>query len=311
MMIGPSEPNKQEPEVCNIDVSAALAHPGHKSSSDIAAISYGLWVVLIISGMSSGESGVQTWIDRGKEAYWHLHLTEAAKNFENAVATDLHSDQARLCFGVISLFLYQNGVSEAREKFLDPRSDRTWSRAEMAAEVERIRALIAEQNSTHGKRAEENLLQVLQLDPRNKLGMEYLAALYYAWLDPTSDAFGNRRRLRLADAQRWYKRILEIDPEHKFANYVCGVIGWETVFDLMRSSGTYPRPLRNEEARRSLREQIAPLLDDSTRNLLRSLESRCGRLRHLRPSSDKSCRVGEYAARLGYCSLRLLPDVSR
>jgi AraC-like DNA-binding protein len=116
------------------------------------------------------------------------------------------------------------------------------------------------------------LQQALQLEPRNTLAMEYLAALYYHWLDPKIDSLGNARRSRLTDALHWYERILEIDPPHKFANQACGVIEWERAFELMRSSGSYPRPLPNEEARRSLHAQIAPLLDDSTRNLLRSLE---------------------------------------
>jgi tetratricopeptide (TPR) repeat protein len=229
-------------------------------------------VTLIISSMSFGESNVQTWIDRGREAYGHRHLPEAADDFEKAVATDPQSVQAHLCFGVACLFLYQNGVSEAQPRFFDPDNHRTWSRTDMAAELDRVRAVVGEQNATNGKRAEDNLQQALQLDPRNTLATEYLAALYYHWLDPKTDSLGNRRRSRLTDALHWYRRILEIDPEHKFANQACGVIEWEEAFELMRSSGSYRRPLPNEEARRSLRAQIAPLLDDSTRNLLRSLE---------------------------------------
>lgn len=222
--------------------------------------------------MSFGGTSAQTWIDRGKEAYWHLHLAEAAQDFERAVAMDPQSIQARLCFGVVSLFLYQNGLGDARSKFFDPDSGRPLSRAEIAAELNRTGALIAEQNSTNGKRAEENLQQALQLDPWNQVAMAYLAALYHTWLDPTSDSLGNNRQSRLTDALHWYKRIIEIHPDHSFANYVCGVIDWEKAFELMRSSGSYPRPLPNEEARRSLHSQVAPLLDDGARNLMRALE---------------------------------------
>jgi tetratricopeptide (TPR) repeat protein len=230
------------------------------------------FAALIIACMSLGESAAQTWIERGKEAYGHLQLAEAAQDFEKAVSADPQSLEARLCFGVASLFLYQNGLGDAQAKFFDPDSRRPLSRAEVAAELNRTRVLIAEQNSTNGKRAEENLLQALQLDPQNKLAMEYLAALCHAWLDPISDSLGNNRYSRLTDALHWYKRIIEIDPGHSFANYVCGVIDWESAFEIMRASGSYPRPLPSEEARRSLHSQIAPLLDDGARNLARSLE---------------------------------------
>ncbi|MBV8550328.1 MAG: hypothetical protein JOY54_03430 [Acidobacteriaceae bacterium] len=222
--------------------------------------------------MSSGDNDAQAWIDRGVEAYWHMNLADAAQNFEKAVALDPQSVRARLCFGVTSLFLYQNGVSEVNVNFLDVPGGRPPKRAEMAAEVDRVRALIGEQNATNGKRAEDNLQQALQLDPQNELVMEYLAALYYAWIDPNTDWLGTKRRSRLDEAKHWYERILEMNREHRFANHVCGAIDWQKAFDLMRSSGSYPRPLPNEEARRSLHTQISPLLDASTRNLLRAIE---------------------------------------
>ena len=200
-----------------------------------------------IASMSSDEADTQTWIDRGTEAYWRLQISEAAQAFEKAVAIDPQSTQARLCFGVACFFLYQNGLSDAQTSF----------ESEMTAELDRIRGLITEQNSTNGKRAEENLQQALHLEPQNKLAMAYLAALYHAWSDST-DPWGNKRRSRLTEAQHWYRRLLEIDPQHKFANYICGVIDWEKGFELLRSSGNYPRPLTNEEAadrfmRKSLR----------------------------------------------------------
>lgn len=128
-----------------------------------------------IASMSSDEADTQTWIDRGTEAYWRLQISEAAQAFEKAVAIGPQSTQARLCFGVACFFLYQNGLSDVHTSF----------ESEMTAELDRIRGLITEQNSTNGKRAEENLQQALHLEPQNKLAMAYLAALYHAWSDST------------------------------------------------------------------------------------------------------------------------------
>jgi hypothetical protein len=91
------------------------------------------------------------------------------------------------------------------------------------------------------------------------------------WI-PTTDRLRTEQSSRLDEAKPWYKCILEVDPHHKFATYVCGVINWQKGFELMRASGRYPRPLPDDEARRSLHAQIAPLLDESSRNLLPSLE---------------------------------------
>ena len=103
-----------------------------------------------------------------------------------------------------------------------------------AAEMDRTRSRIVEQNATNGKRAEENLQYALQLDPQNKLVMEYLAALYYAWMEPTANSMWTGRRSRLVDAQHCYGRLLEVDAKHKFANYVCGVMDWQRAYDVMR-----------------------------------------------------------------------------
>ncbi len=221
--------------------------------------------------MSSGDADAQTWIDRGRQAYWNMNLAEAYLDFENAVAADPKSPQARLCYGVVCLFLYQNGISDAIPQFLRDHRSRTGP-DERQAEVQRIRALIAEQNATNGKRAEENLQRALELDPRNAQAMEYLALLYSVWSDPDIDALGNKRRSRLAGAQRWYQHVLDIYPDHKFANYVSGVINWNQAFEFIRSSGSYPLPVPNEDARRALYAQVAPLLDTAARNLSRSLQ---------------------------------------
>ncbi len=214
----------------------------------------------------------QTWIDRGKESFGRLDLAEAAARFEKAVLADPESVEARLCYGVVRLLLYQNGISAAEPRFNDDDAERQWSDADNKAEIERVRVMMAEQNATNGKRAEEALRRALELDPENKLAMEYLAALYYRWAHPDTELGGNRRRSRLDDAKRLYKEIFYIDPEHNFANYVCGVIDWEKAFNVLRASGRYPRPLPNEEARRALHAKVEPLLDEAARNLLRALE---------------------------------------
>jgi tetratricopeptide (TPR) repeat protein len=166
-----------------------------------------LFAHLIIAGMSLGEDSAQVWINRGKQAYAQLQLQEAATDFEKAVLADPNSAEARLSYGVVCLFLYQNGIGTAIPGFLDRRIARRWSDADVKAEVQRIQSVIAEQNATKGARAEENLRRATELDPANEVvAMSYLAALYYWWVDSNTDSLGNQRRSRRDDALRVYKQ---------------------------------------------------------------------------------------------------------
>jgi tetratricopeptide (TPR) repeat protein len=264
--------------------------------------------------MSSSESA-QSWLEKGAEAFANRRPVEAAHNFEKAAAADPHSAKAQLCLGAIYLFQYQKGVAERLDPALRPP---TLTPAEFAARAERRRAQIAEQNATNAASAEQHLKQALELEPRDLLAMEYLAALYFQWLHPApvlppspwSGDFCARRD----DAKEWYQRILEIDPQHRFANYVCGAMDYDkampiissvkvlaqirlekkslpaaflshiaqrlaipvpATIDLLDPGGTVPPNTgfpTDEEIRRSLRAKVGPLLANSTRSFLRSLE---------------------------------------
>jgi hypothetical protein len=71
--------------------------------------------------------------------------------------------------------------------------------------------------------AEEHLKKALELEPLNEQAMEYLGALYFWWRDPAT-----KNWVRRNDARRWYSRLLEINHRHRFANYICGVIDYDS-----------------------------------------------------------------------------------
>jgi len=218
--------------------------------------------------MSSGQTGVQALIDRGIEAYRNLSLSEAAQNFEAAVALDAQSVDARLSLGVLSFMLYENGLGSSPPRIRRPAPNAP--QAELAAYLsqflDHLRASIAEQNSTNGPRAEENLKHAVQLDPRNKMAMSYLTLLYDNWLDT------ERHHPRRAEAQQWCQRILAVDPGDKFATYASAVIYWHLALDILASSRIYQQTAPDEEARQSLEAQAGPLLENSARNFQRWLE---------------------------------------
>ena len=96
-------------------------------------------------------------------------------------------------------------------------------------------------------------------------------ALYFWWRDPARESLG-QVWARRDDARHWYARIAELNPRHRYAHYACALIDYEKAFVLIRSTPGFPRPLADEEARRSLRAKVCPLLENSAANFLRALE---------------------------------------
>ena len=219
--------------------------------------------MLIIVSMSSGES-VQFWLEKGAEAFANRRPVEAAHNFEKAAAADPHSAKAQLCLGAIYLFQYQKGVAERLDPALRPP---TLTPAEFAARAERRRAQIAEQNATNAASAEQRLKQALDLEPRDLLAMEYLAALYYEKAMPIISSVKVLEQIRLE------KKSLPAAFLSHIAQRLA--IPVPATIDLLDPGGTVPPNTgfpTDEEIRRSLRAKVGPLLANSTRSFLRSLE---------------------------------------
>jgi tetratricopeptide (TPR) repeat protein len=231
--------------------------------------------------MSSGESA-QTWLEKGAEAYAiDMRLDEAAQCFRKAVEVDPHSAKAHLCLGAIQLFQYQNGVSEQHNQLQVPDESgnlRPLTDAEIEAEAEKERAQIIEQNATNAPKAEEHLKKALELEPRDEQAMEYLGLLYFWWREPDTSKdlraiiLREQRWAHRDDAKQICTRLAEVNPRHRFANYFCGSIDYEKAFAILRSTKGFPRPLVDEERRRSLRAEVGRLLEDSATNFLRALE---------------------------------------
>jgi tetratricopeptide (TPR) repeat protein len=232
-------------------------------------------IALIIVGMSSGETA-ETWLGKGAEAFANMQLGEADQDFESAVAADRGSAKAHLCLGVIKFFEFQNGISiqpDLPQEFRD--TLKNWKLGSPPPPPPKLRPLdattkrarVLEQNSMNGAKAEKHLKRALELQPHSAPAMEYLAALYFRWMDPTNQAPARRD-----EARQWYAHIAQTNPQHGFANYMLGVIDYEKAFPMIRSGTGFPRPLTEENRRRSLRAQVGPLFEESARNFLRSLE---------------------------------------
>ncbi len=147
------------------------------------------------------------------------------------------------------------------------RAERDISEAELLAYRAQEQAILAEQNSTNWPLAEESLKQANRLDPRDKLVMEYLCALYFVWKDPLDD-----ENNRVEEQKQWLERLAEVYPEHKYANFYCGMYACTQAQRLLPNHGRFPRPPETGEDRRSLSTKVGPLLEQDLRHLSRALK---------------------------------------
>ena len=211
--------------------------------------------------MSTGELSAEAWMARGIEAYQAKRFEEACEHFEKAIAMDLRSAAAHLALGATRLNLY---LRRPTGFWLDVTAEGDRAEREWAAYQERERAILAEQNSTNWPLAEKSLKRANQLAPENELIIEYLCSLYFHWKDPVDE--GNDR---MEEAKRWLERLLEVRPEHKYANVYCGMILVAKAQKLLPNYGRYPVPPEPDLA--TLRMQAGPLLDEANRHLTRAL----------------------------------------
>jgi tetratricopeptide (TPR) repeat protein len=211
--------------------------------------------------VTSEELSAEARLARGIEEYLKRRFEEAADHFEKAISTDSRFVQAFLALGATRLTLYQKRPSPAASYI---RAAREISKQELAAYQEKENAILAEQNASNWPLAENALKRANQLEPKNLLIVEYLCVLYFSWKDPLDEASD-----RMDEAKRWLERLVELNPEHKYANFYCGLILCSKARKLMPSYGRFPRSPEPDLA--SLRIKVGALLEEASRHLAHAL----------------------------------------
>lgn len=133
------------------------------------------------------------------------------------------------------------------------------------------------ENLAFAKNALDNFELVLKDDPTNSTAVESIASLFYLQAQGTPKL--EDKIERLGEAEKWYKRLTEVEPTRKEAWYSLGVIAWARWYPVWMEARTKagmkpeaPGPLRDRKVREDLRDRYLGMINEGVKNLEKALE---------------------------------------
>jgi len=122
------------------------------------------------------------------------------------------------------------------------------------------------ENMEMAKNAFDEFQKVLQQDPKNELAIASIASLYF-------------HQKKWAEAEEWYKRLIETNPNNKEGLYTMGVIAWTKSFQKRMEARAKlgmkpedPGPLKDKKVREALRDELLPIINTGLADLERALK---------------------------------------
>jgi TonB family protein len=174
-------------------------------------------------------------LNQGVQSFRAAHYAEAVQSFQRAVAFDPSSSTARL---YLATAYFQQFI---------PGADTPG-------------------NAQNAARAQDGFVQVLALDPQNKVALASLASL-------------NLSQKRWDDAGDWYERLIAADSRNADAYYSLGFIAWSEWYSAYQQARTRlgmrqdaPGPIPDPVVRQDLSTRFGPLLEAGILNLQKALE---------------------------------------
>lgn len=124
----------------------------------------------------------------------------------------------------------------------------------------------SEENLRMAKAAHDQFIEVLKTDPKNTVALASIALLYF-------------NQKKLDDAETWYLKLVDADPQNKEAHYTLGVIAWTKAFQprmevraKLGMKAEDPGPVKDKKAREELRAKNGAVIDEGIQHLQRALE---------------------------------------
>jgi Tfp pilus assembly protein PilF len=122
------------------------------------------------------------------------------------------------------------------------------------------------ENMQMAKAAHDEFMKVVEQDPKNEVATASIATLYF-------------HQKKMEDAQKWYEKLVEINPQNKEAHYTLGVIAWTKTYQPRAEARAKlgmkledPGPIKDKKVREELQARNGPVIDYGIKNLEKSLE---------------------------------------
>lgn len=185
-------------------------------------------------------------LNKGVAAYKATKYEEAARKFKESIEADPSFDVARL-------YLATSYMSQ-------------W-----------IPGADSPENKAMAKQAEDEFMEVLRRDPKNKLATESIASMRYN----QANAFPTLEdKLRVMDdAKVWYLKLVEIDPQNSKAYYSLGVIAWSKWYPKYKAARESakmkqedPGPIKDSKIREELKANYGALVEEGIGHLSKAVE---------------------------------------
>jgi tetratricopeptide (TPR) repeat protein len=161
---------------------------------------------------------------------------------------------------------YQEAVDHFKTAIeLDPTNSNAKLYLATAYMIQYIPGADSPENNKMAEAAFNGFQDVLKDDPRNALAINSIALLYF-----------NQKKMN--EAQEWYKKLIEIEPQNKEAYYTLGVIAWTRAYqDRMAARAKMgmkpedPGPLKDKKVRAELTAKNMGLIEEGIKYLEKAI----------------------------------------
>ena len=173
-------------------------------------------------------------LNKGVIAFKNAQYPEAVEHFQAAVDLDETFTTARLYLATAYMSQYIPGAE-------------------------------SQENLDMANHAMDEFNKVLAGDPQNAIALASIASLYF-------------HQKKFEEAEEWNMKLISADPDNKEAYYTLGVIAWTRSFQPrmearaeMGMKPEDPGPLKDDEIREKLKEDLLPVVDSGLEQLQKAV----------------------------------------
>lgn len=171
---------------------------------------------------------------------------------------------------------YAEAVNHFKEAVdLDPNSPNARSYLAMSYMVQWVPGSEAPDNIKNLQAARKTFQEVLDKDPKNSLALASMASMAY---NEATAGTPDQKQAALADAMKWNRRAIEVDPKDSEAYYFLGVIDWSQAYPAIMTAridlhmpAAQPGPIKDAKVREQLKEKWGPVIEDGLADLKKCL----------------------------------------